>query len=160
MYIKNVRYQSNLYIFIFSAMLSWTTHLKPDSEPPKELLSVDALLNIGMFRLKSLMKTLIWLALKSTFQRWHGITLKTSLVLKKKRGLWLLRVPNWSAFWRLCCVRCLSQLVPSKMYWTTFCAEKNLLVLPKSLNITLNIINLIHCIYLYIVLLEILNCIW
>jgi hypothetical protein len=84
MYIKNVRYQSNLYIFIFSAMLSWTTHLKPDSEPPKELLSVDALLNIGMFRLKSLMKTLIWLALKSTFQRWHGITLKTSLVLKKK----------------------------------------------------------------------------
>ena len=59
MYIKNVRYQSNLYIFIFSAMLSWTTHLKPDSEPPKELLSVDALLNIGMFRLKSLMKTLI-----------------------------------------------------------------------------------------------------
>ena len=46
MYIKNVRYQSNLYIFIFSAMLSWTTHLKPDSELPKELLSVDALLNI------------------------------------------------------------------------------------------------------------------
>ena len=38
-------------------------------------------------------------------------------------------------------------------------SSKNLLVLPKSLNITLNIINLIHCIYLYIVLLEILNCI-
>ena len=45
-------------------------------------------------------------------------------------------------------LRCLSQLVPSKMYWTTFCAEKNLLVLPKLLKITLNIINLIHCIYL------------
>jgi hypothetical protein len=57
-------------------------------------------------------------------------------------------LPNWSAFWRLCCVRCLSQLVPSKMYWTTFCAEKNLLVLPKLLKITLNIINLIQCIYL------------
>ena len=25
----------------------------------------------------------------------------------------------------LCCVRCLSQLVPSKLYWTTFCAEKS-----------------------------------
>ena len=36
----------------------------------------------------------------------------------------------------------------SQMYWTTFCAEKNLLVLPKLLKITLNIINLIHCIYL------------
>lgn len=44
MYIKNVGYQSNLYIFIFSAMLSWTTPLKADSELPKELLSVDALL--------------------------------------------------------------------------------------------------------------------
>jgi hypothetical protein len=31
-------------------------------------------------------------------------------------------------------------MVPSKMYWTTFCAEKNLLVLPKLLKITLNII--------------------
>jgi hypothetical protein len=39
-------------------------------------------------------------------------------------------------------------MVPSKMYWTTFCAEKNLLVLLKLLKITINIINLIHCIYL------------
>ena len=41
-----------------------------------------------------------------------------------------------------------TMILPSKMYWTTFCAEENLLVLPKLLKITLNIINLIHCIYL------------
>ena len=46
MYIKNFPYQSKIYIFIFSAMLSWTTHFKPESELPKELLSVDVLLNI------------------------------------------------------------------------------------------------------------------
>jgi hypothetical protein len=54
MYIKNVRYESNLYNFIFSAMLSWITHLKPDSELPKELLSIDALLNIVDFSIKVL----------------------------------------------------------------------------------------------------------
>jgi hypothetical protein len=58
-------------------------------------------------------------------------------------------LPNWSAFWRLCCVRYLSQLVPSKMYWTTFCAEKNLLVLPKLLKITLNIINVLNIVFTY-----------
>ena len=31
-----------------------------------------------------------------------------------------------------------------KMYWITFCTEKNLLVLPKLLKMTINIINLIH----------------
>jgi hypothetical protein len=78
MYIKNVGYQSNLYIFIFSAMLAWTTHLKPDSELQKELLSVDALLNIVDVSIKVLDENVNLTRIKSTFQRRHGITLKTS----------------------------------------------------------------------------------
>jgi hypothetical protein len=38
---------------------------------------------------------------------------------------------------------------PSKMYWTTFCAEKKLLVLTKLLKITLNIINLNIYVYFF-----------
>ena len=40
------------------------------------------------------------------------------------------------------CDICLNWYVPSKMYLTTLCIEKNLLVLPKLLKITLSIFNL------------------
>ena len=69
MYIKNVGYQSNLYIFIFSAMLSWTTHLKPDWELPKELLSVDALLNIVGVSIKVLDENVNLTRIKKYFSK-------------------------------------------------------------------------------------------
>ena len=84
MYIKNVHYQSNLYIFIFSAMLSWTTHLKPDSELPKELLSVDALLNIVNVSIKVLDENVNLTRIKKYFSKEACNHLKDIISTKKK----------------------------------------------------------------------------
>ena len=144
MYIKNVRYQSNLYIFIFSAMLSWTTHLKPDSELPKELLSVDALLNIVDVSIKVLDENVNLTRIKKYFSKEAWNHLKDIISTEKENAVYDCCVCQTDLHSEDCVACDVSQLIPSKMYWTTFCAEKNLLVLPKLLEITLNI-NLIHC---------------
>ena len=88
MYIKNVHYQSNLYIFIFSAMLSWTTHLKPDSELPKELLSVDALLNIVNVSIKVLDENVNLTRIKKYFSKEACNHLKDIISTKKENAVY------------------------------------------------------------------------
>ena len=88
MYIKNVRYQSNLYIFIFSAMLSWTTRLKPDSELPKESLSVDALLNIVDVSIKVLDENVNLTRIKKYFSKEAWNHLKDIISTKKENAVY------------------------------------------------------------------------
>ena len=96
-------------------------------------------------------KSCIKSSIKITSQRRHGITLKTCIIsTNKENGVYDCCVCQTDLHSEDCvaCDVCLNWY-HLKMYWTTFCAEKNLLVLPKLLKIALNIINLNIYVYFF-----------